>query len=241
MRPKIIQKTKPSSQKTGKVIIFDSGTLISFSMNGLLDVLKDLKGIFNGRFLITEGVKKEIIDKPLTIKRFELEALKLKQLLEEGIIELPEAIGVGQDEINRGAEEILEVSNKTFFGGGKDIEIIHFGEAESLSLSKILTKKGIDNVIAIDERTTRVLVEKPENLKKILGKKLHIQINSKNENYNFFKGYKIIRSPELAYVAYKKGLIKIRDQRLLDALLYAMKFKGAAISGDEIREILRIG
>ena len=224
-----------------KAIIFDSGTLISFSMNGLLDVLKDLKGIFKGHFLITEGVKKEIIDKPLTIKRFELEALKLKQLLEEGVIELPESIGIGNDEINRGAEEILDVANKTFFGGGKEIEIIHFGEAESLSLSKILTKKGIDNVIAIDERTTRVLVEKPENLKKILGKKLHIKINSKNENYNFFKGYKIIRSPELAYVAYKKGLIKIKDPLVLDALLYAMKFKGAAISGDEIREILRIG
>ena len=43
------------------------------------------------------------------------------------------------------------------------------------------------------------------------------------------------------YVAYKKGLIKIQDPQLLDALLYAMKFKGAAISGDEIKEILRIG
>lgn len=240
MIQKIIRKIKPSP-KTGKAIIFDSGTLISFSMNGLLDVLKDLKGIFNGKFLITEGVKKEVIDKPLTIKRFELEALKIKQLLGEGVLELPDSVGIGNDEINRGAEEILDVANKTFIGGGKDITIIHFGEAESLSLSKILTKKGIDNVIAIDERTTRVLVEKPENLKKILGKKLHIQINSKNENYNFFKGYKIIRSPELAYVAYKKGLVKIQDPMLLDALLYAMKFKGAAISGDEIREILRIG
>lgn len=226
---------------TQKAIIFDSGTLISFSMNGLLDVLKDLKGIFKGKFIITEGVKKEVIDKPLTIKRFELEALKIKQLMEEKIIELPEAIGVSHDEIHKGAEEILDVANKTFFGGGKDITIIHFGEAASLSLSRILTKKGIDNVIAIDERTTRVLVEKPENLKKLLGKKLHTQINSRKENYKFFEGFKIIRSPELAYVAYKKGLIKINDKMLLDALLYAMKFKGAAISGDEIREILRIG
>ena len=224
-----------------KAIIFDSGTLISFSMNGLLNVIRDLKGIFKGRFLITEGVKKEIIDKPLTIKRFELEALKLKQLLKEKVIELPEALGIGHDEIRRGAEEILDVANKTFFGGEKDITIIHFGEAESLSLSRILTKKGIDNVIAIDERTTRVLVEKPENLKKLLGKKLHTQINSRKEHYKFFEGFKIIRSPELAYVAYKKGLIKINDKMLLDALLYAMKFKGAAISGDEIREILRIG
>ena len=225
----------------GKVIIFDSGTLISFSMNGLLDVLKNLKGIFKGKFIITEDVKKEIIDKPLTIKRFELEALKIKQLLEEKVLELPGALGVENDEIHNGAQEILEVANKTFFSDGKDITIIHFGEAASLSLSRILTKKGIDNVIAIDERTTRVLVEKPENLKKLLGKKLHTQINSRKEHYKFFEGFKIIRSPELAYVAYKKGLVKINDKMLLDALLYAMKFKGAAISGDEIREILRIG
>jgi len=228
-------------EKISKAIIFDSGTLISFSMNGLLDTIRDLKGIFNGAFVITEGVKKEIIDKPLTIKKFELEALKLKQLLNEGVIVMPESIGITHDEIHKGAEEILNIANKTFFGQGKDISIIHFGEAASLSLSKILTAKGIDNVIAMDERTTRVLVEKPDNLKKLLGKRLHTQINSKKENYKFFEGFKIIRSTELAYVAYKKSVMKIKDPMLLDALLYAMKFKGAAISGDEIKEILRIG
>ena len=38
-------------------IIFDASTLISFSMNGLLGELERLKGIFKGKFLITQEVK----------------------------------------------------------------------------------------------------------------------------------------------------------------------------------------
>ena len=33
-----------------KAIIFDAGTLISLSMNGLIDELRKLKKIFNGNF-----------------------------------------------------------------------------------------------------------------------------------------------------------------------------------------------
>ena len=65
-----------------KVIIFDSGALISFSMNGMTDVVEKLKGIFSGKFIITSEVKKEVIDTPIKIRRFELEALKIKHLLD---------------------------------------------------------------------------------------------------------------------------------------------------------------
>ena len=57
-----------------KAIIFDSGTLISFAINGLYEELKLLKAKFDGKFIITDEVKAEIIDKPINIKRFELEA-----------------------------------------------------------------------------------------------------------------------------------------------------------------------
>jgi len=35
--------------------------------------------------------------------------------------------------------------------------------------------------------------------------------------------------------------MKLKNKNVLDALLYAVKFKGAAISSEEIREIGRIG
>ena len=66
-----------------KYLIFDSGPLINFALNGLLPLLKKLKKEFKGEFLITKEVKNEIIDYPQNIKRFELEALQLKQLLKK--------------------------------------------------------------------------------------------------------------------------------------------------------------
>lgn len=224
-----------------KALIFDSGTLISFTMTGLVPELRELKKIFNGKFIITSQVKKEVIDKPIGIKRFELEAMKIQQLLDEKILELPNSLGIKDSEIEAETNNILEIANNTLSTKKGPVKIIHFGEASCLALSKILTQKKIENLIAVDERTTRILSEKPENLVKIMGKKLHMQVNTKKENYKFFKGFRFVRSTELMYVAYKKGVVRFKKGDVLDALLYALKFKGAAISGDEIREIKRMG
>lgn len=229
------QKTKDN--KAQKAIIFDSGTLISFSMNGMTEIIKSLKGIFHGRFLITPDVKREIIDVPLKIKKFELEALKIENLLSSGVLELPSSMDVSDAEIKRGCYEVMDAANSAFSGMGKDIHIVDFGEASCMALSKILTKRGVKNVIAVDERTTRLLAEKPENLKDIFESRMNTKITIKKQNTAFFKDFKILRSAELAYVAFKKGLVDLKDGNVLDALLYAMKFKGAAISSDEIHEI----
>ncbi len=223
-----------------KAIIFDSGVLISFSMNGITNIIKDLKGAFDGKFLITSEIKKEVIDTPIRIKRFKLEALKVKKLLDEGVIEMPSSLGVKDDEIKKRTKGISDIANSLFRGDGKDLHLIDSGEASGLALAEILDKKGIRNVIAIDERTTRVLVENPEKLKKFLQKKLHVKISIKKENLKFLKKFKIIRSPELLYVAYKKGLIKLKNGSALDALLYAVKYKGSSISNAEIEEIKKI-
>jgi hypothetical protein len=227
-------------QSPEKVIIFDSGTLISFSMNGVTDILEKLKGIFSGKFIITADVKREIIDRPLQIKKFSLEALKLKQLLDKKIIEMPLSVGLNDKEVGRKTAEMLNRANTTYREKNRDIHIIDSGEASCLAVSKMLNEKGVENIIAIDERTTRMLGEKPENLAKLLEKRLHVKINSDKADYNFFKNFKFIRSAELVYVAYKKGLIDLKNGNVLDALLYAMKFKGCAISDDEIKEIERM-
>ncbi len=225
-----------------KILIFDASTLITFSMNGLIGELKKLKEGFNGKFIITKDVKREIIDKPITIKKFELEALRLKKLLDEKILEMSSILGVSDDEISSKTEEFKKIANSTFHAREKDIHLIDSGEASCLALSKILTEKGIQNIIGVDERTTRMLGEKPENLHKLFEKKFHTKIQVKKENYKYFKGFTFIRSSELVYVAYKKGLVEIKDGDIvLDALLYAVKFKGCSISSDEIKEIKKIG
>lgn len=227
--------------KSNNAIIFDSSTLISLSMNNLFEEIRGLKKIFREKFLITKEVKSEIIDKPLNIKRFELEAIRLKQLLDEGILEMPSAVGVNDRDISNATRDILEIANKTFYSGNKDIHLIDLGEASALALSKIMTEKDMNNILAVDERTTRMLAEKPESLRKIMEGKLHTKIKTKEQNYVFFKNFRFVRSTELIYVAYKKGIVKSKDKNILDALLYALKFKGTAISDEEINEIKKMG
>lgn len=210
-------------------------------MNGLLNEFRELKKVFPGKFIIPQEVKTEIINKPLQIKRFELEAIKLNELLKENVLELPESIGINSSEISNETKKLLEIANNTFFENKeKEIHLIDSGETACLVLSKILTKKGTKNLIVIDERTTRLLSEKPENLKKLLIKKIHTGINIKKENLKNFSGIKMVRSAELMFIAYKKGLMKLKDKNTLDAVLYALKFKGCGISGKEIESLKRM-
>ncbi len=226
-----------------KVLIFDSSTLISFAMNGLLEEIRDLKSIFKGKFIVTEEVKEEIIYKPMNIRRFKLEALQLKDLCDKGILEEPESLGISKKDISKKTKELLEIANGIFDGDfyneKRKVHLIDLGEASCLALAQLIKEKSpqTEMIIATDERTTRMLCEKPENLKELLEKKLHIKIKFNKEGYEHFKGFNFLRSTELIYVAYKKGLLNIKNSELLDAALYAMRSKGAAVSDEEIKEI----
>lgn len=224
-----------------KAILFDASTLITFAMNGLLPEFRRLKEVFGGRFIITDEVKYEVIDRPLNVKRFELEAMKVNQLLTDGVLEGYEVFGVNKSEITKGTEKMMNIANSMFVGDRGDIDLIHKGESSCLALSRILDKKKIPHLIAVDERTTRMLSEKPDNLRKLLERKLHTKITLKKKEFKYFQGFRIIRSAELVYIVYKKKLIGLRDKKLLDALLYAVKFKGCSISDQEIAEIKKIG
>ncbi|MEK6757882.1 MAG: hypothetical protein AABX88_02025 [Nanoarchaeota archaeon] len=223
-----------------KAIIFDASTLISLAMNGLTSELAELKKTFKGKFIITKEVKYEVIDRPINIKRFELEALRVKQLLDKGVFEMPSVFGIKDSEISKITQELVQIANSTFYNNASDIHLIDLGEASCMAVSKILNEKKIENVLAIDERTVRMLIEKPENLLNLLEKKLHTKLNSRKQNYETFSGFNILRSSELVYMIYKKGIIKLEDGKTLDALLYAVKFSGCSISEDEIYEIEKL-
>lgn len=229
------------SNKESKAIVFDSSTLINFAINGLLEEFRGLKEIFGGKFLITREVEDEIVEKPMKIKRFELEALKLKQLLIDKILETPSSLGIDENKISKITWEIMNISNNTFFGQGNAMHIIDIGEASCLALSKLLDEKKIKNVISVDERTIRLLCEKPENLLEIFKKKLHTGITAKRENFKSFKDFKFIRSTELIYISYKQGIVRLKNGSVLDALLYALKINGCSISDDEINYMKKIG
>ncbi len=218
-------------------LIFDSGPLINFASNGILPLLRKLKKEYNGDFLITKEVKREIIDYPETTKKYHLEAIQIKELFEEKIIKHADITEEQVDELRIKREEIMHIANTTFFANNKPIHLLDKGECATLALAYILKNPCC---IVVDERTTRMLCEAPENLRKLLQKKLHTKINSDKKNYEYFKEFGIIRSTELVYIAHKKNLIELKDPKAYEAMLYALKFKGCAISENEINEIKRL-
>lgn len=223
-----------------KVLIFDSGPLINLSMNGLLDVLEKMKKDFDGKFIITPQVKYEIVDRPLGIPRFELGALKVQSMIERGILELPSSLGIDEELIRRNTEELKDMANHFIQIRGKWIPIVSSGEMSCLALSSELTKKEIENVIAIDERTTRIIVENPPGLERLMSDKMHARAELIASDFSIFSKFTMIRSSELVYVAYKKGLIPIDGKKALEALLYATKYHGSSISFEEIDELKKL-
>ncbi len=219
-----------------KFLILDAGPLINLSMNGLLNIFEKIKSL-NISIITTSHVHQEVVNRPLNIPRFELGALKIKELIDKKVIQFPEEIGINLQELEQETQRLLRIANSAIITNGKNIEVVSIAETSCLALSSLLTKKGSPNLIAIDERTTRVLFEKPENLKELMSNKLHRKISlNLNEIKNFNK-FKFIRSSELVYVAYKKGFVNLNDKRALEALLYATKYKGCAISWEEIDQL----
>jgi len=222
--------------KPQKNLIFDSGPLINFAMNGSLHILERLKQNFKGDFLITKEVKKEIIDKPATIKRFKLESLQLKSLHDRKIIKLADLTKQQVNELTEKRNKLMSIANSTFRTKKKPLHLIDKGECAVLALSEITNSP----YIVIDERTTRILCENPENLRKLLEKKLKTKIIANKENYHYFNKFKIIRSTELAYLAYKKKLFNLKYPETLEAMLYGLKYHGCSISEQEVKQIAKM-
>lgn len=230
-----------SKKKICKSIIFDAGPLINFSMNGLLDALVLLKKDFGCDFIITKEVKKEIIDHPKTVKRFQLGALRLEELYNQGVFKLADLNNEEVDELRKLRDNYMQEANQMFKTKRKDVHLLDKGECAVLALSTIMKRKtGEDVPIVIDERTTRIIVENPANLKKLMEKKLHTKITADTSKYNLFSGFKIIRSTELAYIIHKKDLFKLKHPNAFEAIVYGLKFKGCSISEKEVQALSRM-
>jgi len=211
-------------------------------MNNLLWLLKPLKKQFQGQFIIPRPVKRELIDKPFQTKKFKFEALQVLHYINNKTLTL-----LDKKEMKQRSEKILSIANKCFKARGKFIQIIHY--AEAAALANALELKA--DAICIDERTTRLLIENPIMLSRILNKKLHTKIKVDNKRLKEIKkelkGIKLIRSAELAAVAYELGLLDnyikntgISKKDLLDSVLWGVKLDGCAISRKEINQIIKL-
>jgi len=225
--------------------VFDTGPIISLTLNNILWVLEALRERFDGEFYITEGVYKELIEKPLSTKKYKFEALQILPLITKGILKLNK-----RQEIKDKAQELLDLANQSFVARDNNIGIVHQGEVEAIACAII---EGADTLV-IDERTTRSLIESPELLERHFERKLHTNVDVNRDNLNRLceqiKHIKVIRSFELASVAFEKGLLNMYDVKgeeeyvpnirraLLEGVLWGVKLNGCSVKREEIYEIL---
>lgn len=225
-----------------KSMVFDTGPVISLATNNLLWLLEALKKEFGGEFYITTAVEDELVKRPLQTKKFKFEALQVMQYIKKRTLRV-----IDNDEIKSKGEELLGLANSSFKAHNAWVKIVNFTEMEAVAA--YLSLKS--DALVVDERTTRLLIESPTGLKKILGHKLHTGIalnkGSINGLQKQIRNIKLIRSVELVTVAYELGLldryladIPAAKKVLLESVLWGVKLNGCAVSKQEIEEVLKL-
>lgn len=231
-----------------KVIVFDTGPIISLTINNLLWILDGLKQRFQGEFYISPAVYDELINKPLTTRKYKLEALQVLPYITKGTVKVYNNLPIM--EISR---QIEEYANHSFQIDGAWIQIVHKGEVEAVATAAFLKA----DAIAIDERTMRHLIEKPEKIAEHLEHTIHKKVVVNWKNLDAIKklvgNMKVIRSVELVTIAYEKGLLQQYTenaavtkivpnikQAVLEGALWGVKLNGCSVKEDEIYEILKM-
>ena len=224
-----------------KIIFFDAGPVISLVMSRLIWILPKLKQKYGGKFYITPAVQKELVERPLTIKRFEFEALQVLQLIENKTFEIYDK--VPQQNVNN----LIKLANNSFSIQGKYMDIIQAGEMESV----VCALETRAQAVVMDERTLRLLMENSSEMVSLLKSRFQQEVVANQQNIRLFKeqtaGVDIIRSLELIAVSYKMGLLNeyIPKQKggrelLLDSVLWAVKMNGCAATSQEIEDMKKI-
>lgn len=220
--------------------IFDSGPIISLTTNNLLWLLEPLKKLAQTPFSIVSSVKREIVDRPLATRKFKFEALQVQKLIEQGTLTV-----LDTPDFKSKTLQLLDVANTIFWAHKSPIRLVQFGEIESVVAAAQL---GTNRVV-MDERITRSLIETPEQLHRLMEQRLHTKLHVDTYRLEEFRTFtrhiELIRSTELATIAYEKGLldqyvVKIPRARkeLLTSVLWGLKLNGCAISEQEIDELV---
>ncbi len=217
--------------------VIDTGTMITLAGTCLMNVFREFVKTNRLELLISGTVAEESVWKPITNKRFALNAARIKYAMNTGIIKtIPTS-----SEIARTQQKILQLANNIFFTQNGPLSIIQAGEAEALAIAKLQNVK----MLFIDERTTRSLIEDPSRLKQVLERRQEEAVTMNQQNLNSFRAMfpelKMFRSVDIIAMAYEQNLFdhELAHGRLeLEAALYAAKFAGCAVSEKEIGDYL---
>jgi hypothetical protein len=219
-------------------ILCDSGAFISLTSTCLERVIYFFAEKHNVRFIIPKSVKYECMDRPLNdeLKRYMFSAVRIKDLVDDGVVVVSDVNAASE------GKRIMTRANNLFFVKGKPMRLMHSGEAEMLAAAKAL---GVDWIL-IDERTTRMFLEAPFQIKDHLEDEFETNVMVNKKNLSLLNeeigSLNAIRSSELLILAYEKGYFKRyqkMEKKALESALYQAKFSGCSIRFSEIDEYLR--
>ena len=213
------------------MIICDSSTLISLSDTCLIKVLPFLRE-HGGKFLIPQSVQQEIVSTPIHIKRYAFSAVRLQKAIDDHDLEVIEP---DQNLLQR----LVNSANSVFSVRGRPLQILHAGEAACVAAYS----KYKCAALAIDEKTTRLLIEDPEKLRENIsqeyGAKVALNTKALGEFTIATRGMQILRSSDLVAMAGKLGYFnsfRMRKDDALHSAIYAIKNAGCSLSESEVEE-----
>lgn len=224
------------------IIIFDTGPIITLTLNNLTWLLEEFKRKCDCQMIVPDSVKFELIDRPIEGKKYKFEALQTLVYLKNHTLD------VYKGRIRTETNQLADLMNSIFMAKGKNLQLVHLGEVETIAVALKLNA----DVIVVDERTVRLLIEAPKVLHKLMERKLHTKIDINLPNLSLLQkktaNIKIIRSVEIVTRAYELGMLDkylpydMPDSKkeLLTAVLWAMKLNGCSITQEEIYEIASI-
>ncbi|MCD6434351.1 MAG: hypothetical protein J7L14_01945 [Candidatus Diapherotrites archaeon] len=218
------------------IVVVDSSAIITMSSTCFINVFEKLKKDWNYRFVVPESVYYETVERPLEIPRFELNAVRVKHLFDNNVLEVAKKT----TKLQKTSSEILRLANSCFSSHGKFLKVLQKADAEVLALAKELNAK----MVAVDERTARMIIENPEALRNIIEGRTHSSVElDKEQAYMLKENFKdifFIRSAELLSYAFSSRMFDEIEfsKKALEALLISAKLNGCGISFGEIDEFL---
>ncbi|MFH2020577.1 MAG: hypothetical protein ABIJ34_04135 [archaeon] len=221
-----------------KAVLCDSSSLISLTDGDLDHVLLFLKKNFPINFYIPPSVEEEMVTRPIKsdLKEYLFSAIRLKKQMRDGIITKVDS------DVKAETDKILKMANNIFFVRGQPMRLMHEGEAEMVAMAKSLAI----STLLVDERTTRLLIENPFQLKSHLEQEFKVNVMVQKTNLTnlaeYVKGMEVIRSSEIVVLAYENRYFDDYGDMhvaILRAALYRLKYSGCSIRFQEIEDFVR--
>ena len=209
-------------------VVADAGPLISLSNTCMLWVLRKLPF----EIFLPPWVVNEVSRFPRSTKQYKLSALRINEYIAAGILREAELGRTGENIARR----VQQLANSAYTVHHRPLRIIQRGEAEAVALATLT-----DRVMLVDERTIRLLLEDPFELKNILQKRVgcrvHLDKNTVEELHDLAGDVLMLRSADIVAYAHEEGILG-KDEEYLRAALYALKYAGCAVSEREIQDYL---